>query len=258
VPSSNTTVPTNAPALGNNAGSNAGNNAGANPGLVIVTATPANQAPASNNAAAAPPTTAGNTTGNTGGAAACTPPAGWVAYTVQNGDSLGVLAQQTNVTAQQIATANCLANPDVIEAGQVIYLPTAIVSGSGNSGANNSNPIPTAANSNGKNVTPSTGPTIQNVWVEPAIVENSQYVVSPGASVTLKAGTVTNAVKVTFMMLPVGSTAAPKVIGVDTNLADGVAVPWTVPASLQANVWAVATNSANESTQSPPIVVFTR
>lgn len=54
---------------------------------------------------------------------ATTPP-NWVPYTIEAGDSLGLLAQQTNSTISEIVAGNCMENPDQIEIDQVIYLPT--------------------------------------------------------------------------------------------------------------------------------------
>lgn len=54
---------------------------------------------------------------------AATPPT-WVQYTVEAGDSLGLLAQQTNSNINDLVAGNCLDNPDQIEINQVIYLPT--------------------------------------------------------------------------------------------------------------------------------------
>jgi LysM repeat protein len=200
----------------------------------------------------------GGSAGGVSGATCNAAPAGWVAYTLQQGDSLGVLAQQGNVSVEQIVAANCLPNPDMIPAGQVIYVPPAAAGNTANSAANTGSTTGTTNGGTTGRTAPNTGPAIQNIWVEPAVVVDSQYVVSAGASITLRAGAVTNAAKVTFMMSPVGSNVAPTVIAVDSNLADGVSVKWTVPANLRANIWAVATNSANENTQTQPIVVYTR
>jgi hypothetical protein len=50
-------------------------------------------------------------------------PAGWVEYTVEPGDSMGLLADQTASTIEELVIGNCLDNPDQIFVGQVIYLP---------------------------------------------------------------------------------------------------------------------------------------
>ncbi|MFQ3566948.1 MAG: LysM peptidoglycan-binding domain-containing protein [Aggregatilineales bacterium] len=53
----------------------------------------------------------------------CPPPPNWIPYTVEPGDSMGLLAQQTNSTINELAAANCLADPNQIYVGQVLYLP---------------------------------------------------------------------------------------------------------------------------------------
>jgi hypothetical protein len=50
-------------------------------------------------------------------------PADWVGYIIEPGDSLGLLAEQTGSTVDQLVTANCLDNPDAITIGTVIFLP---------------------------------------------------------------------------------------------------------------------------------------
>jgi LysM repeat protein len=50
------------------------------------------------------------------------PPAGWVLYTVQNGDSLYGLAQRFQTTVVQIQQVNCLSGY-VVTVGQQLYLP---------------------------------------------------------------------------------------------------------------------------------------
>jgi len=49
---------------------------------------------------------------------------GNVSYTVQTGDTLSDIARQYNVSVNQIVTANNIANPNVIAAGQVLTIPT--------------------------------------------------------------------------------------------------------------------------------------
>jgi LysM repeat protein len=213
----------------------------------IVTTTPAVVPPSGAN------TTGGGTTRGAAGTGAtnCTQPSGWVAYTVQTGDTLSLLAEGTGSTMQDLMNANCLANADVIQAGQVLYLPRT-PSAVNNAAGNTTGGVATAVAGN--------GPAIDNIWVEPAIVQNNgQYLVANGSTVTVRAKGVTNAVKVTFMLQPIGTNAAPITIGVDTNLSDGVSVSWTVnDPNLRANLWAIVTNSAGENTQTSPIIVVTR
>jgi LysM repeat protein len=57
----------------------------------------------------------------------CSPPAGWVLYTVQPGETLYSLALRTGVTELALMEANCL-NTQAISPGQQIYLPPMYVS----------------------------------------------------------------------------------------------------------------------------------
>ncbi len=55
----------------------------------------------------------------------CTPPFGWVAYTVQVGDTLNELAYRYGVNVSFLMQANCLDNQAVYP-GQVIFLPPVV------------------------------------------------------------------------------------------------------------------------------------
>ena len=70
---------------------------------------------------------AGGTTGGGGAVVGsdpnCIAPQGWITYTVETGDSLGLLAMQTDSTVNELATSNCMTDPDSLYVGQVIYLP---------------------------------------------------------------------------------------------------------------------------------------
>jgi len=52
-----------------------------------------------------------------------TTPGNWVTYTIETGDSLSLLAEQTSSSIDEILTGNCLDNADQIFVDQVIYLP---------------------------------------------------------------------------------------------------------------------------------------
>jgi len=66
----------------------------------------------------------------------CTPRTDWPTITVLPGDSLFGIAQATGATLDDLVTANCLANADMITAGQTLYVPNAPTSysGAGSSG----------------------------------------------------------------------------------------------------------------------------
>lgn len=53
----------------------------------------------------------------------CTPPAGWVPYTVRLGDTLFSLSRQSGVSLDEVREANCLSS-DVLYPGSVLYLRT--------------------------------------------------------------------------------------------------------------------------------------
>jgi len=55
----------------------------------------------------------------------CTPPFGWMAYTVQVGDTLNELAYRYHVGVSLLMQANCL-NNQVVYPGQVIFLPPVV------------------------------------------------------------------------------------------------------------------------------------
>ncbi len=56
--------------------------------------------------------------------ASCLPPPGWIAVTVQTGETLEGLAQQYQTSAQALAQANCLRS-ERIPAGALLYVPVA-------------------------------------------------------------------------------------------------------------------------------------
>lgn len=53
----------------------------------------------------------------------CPLPTNWQSYTVTPGDTLSSIARRVNVTAVELAVANCLDNPDQIGVGQALYVP---------------------------------------------------------------------------------------------------------------------------------------
>lgn len=50
-------------------------------------------------------------------------PQTWLPYTIVEGDSLSVLAEQTGATINELVINNCLDNADEIFAGFIIFLP---------------------------------------------------------------------------------------------------------------------------------------
>lgn len=60
-------------------------------------------------------------------AAPCLPRADWTAtYTIQRGDTLFSIARLFNIPVAELQQANCIANPNLIQAGQVLRVPFAL------------------------------------------------------------------------------------------------------------------------------------
>ncbi len=165
----------------------------------------------------------------------------WQPYAVQAGDTLGVLAIARNVALTDLIIGNCLSTPDIINVGQVIYLP-------GGSVVVTVAPALTAA--------PGVEPAqIGFVLVEPALTSNGAYMIAPG-TITVRAQGVDHATGVTFYLSILDSAAAPTVLGTDTNLTDGATLIWTVPTTpFRANIWATATGAGSITASTDPILV---
>ncbi|MCC7446331.1 MAG: LysM peptidoglycan-binding domain-containing protein [Anaerolineae bacterium] len=191
-------------------------------------------------------------TSASGGAAAttvCRRRTDWIAYRVLPGDTLGTIAARAATTIATLTQANCLSNPNYIEVGWTIYVPRVPMT-----------VTPGTPRTATASVTPGGGPTaqppaVQTLLIQPAIVQNQQYNVIPGA-VTLIAQGVSGATKVTFYAAPTSTIVTPTELGTDTNLADGAAITWNVPnENLSLQLWAVATNATNQTARTPPIVI---
>lgn len=167
----------------------------------------------------------------------CTPNTTWPVYVVQAGDTLGSIASRSGTTADVLVAANCLSNPNVIVVGQRLRVPRSPVT-----------PTPP------RTPTIAGVPTITGVIIQPAVLRApGLYAVSLG-NVNVIAQGVGNAVRVTFYIALSGQP--PTILGEDTNALDGWSVPWTIlSTSLQAQVWAVAWSSTNQTAQSSPVSV---
>lgn len=79
----------------------------------------------------------------------CGPPPGWVrAYTVQPNDNLFRIGLKYRVSAEQLQRANCIANINFIEVGQVLWVPNVPTS------TPVASPTPTASATSTASVTP--------------------------------------------------------------------------------------------------------
>jgi murein DD-endopeptidase MepM/ murein hydrolase activator NlpD len=56
-------------------------------------------------------------------ASGCPIPEGWIAYTIQRGDTLFALSRRFDIAQDELAEANCITDPGNITAGQIIYAP---------------------------------------------------------------------------------------------------------------------------------------
>jgi len=294
-PNANATItPINGNANANTGANTTTNGTTANNGAFAPTTLP-NLGGNTNGAATGNTNTTGTngTTGGTGGTTGttnCAAPAGWVAYTVQAGDTLSTLADNLGVSLASVASANCIGDTDVITVGQTLYLPSAAGTGNagtgntttnngtgttgtgttgagntatgntgtGTTGTGNTGTGATTGGTNGTTVTVPTGTFIGSVLVDPAtILAGGEFQINSGTTITFRANGVGNATQVTFYLLPVNAAPGTQatMLGVDTNVADGISVLWTVPTpNLRANVWAVT----NTGTATQPIVIGTR
>lgn len=170
----------------------------------------------------------------------CFPRTDWPIYYAQRGDTLSNIAARTGATTAQLVSANCLANPNLIEVGQAIRVPRQPVP-----------PTPT------RSPTPFGGqPIVQGVTVQPAIQQGNQYIVNIGPVNVFAIG-VLNAVRVEFYATLIGTGGGtPQLIGSDVFGADGWSTVWNITSgNMSAQVFAVAYSSANISVQSPAILV---
>jgi len=168
----------------------------------------------------APTATKYTTAGSSAPVVNCTPRTDWIIYTVVKGDTLNSIAQRTGTTAAQLATASCLSNPNLITVGQgvrVPYLP---------------GPLPTW--------TPARIQRRGYVQINPYItLSNGIYTLQTdsGVAVTWPDAPGTGAQVVEFVFVPDGASYGVQ-IGLDTNMADGAAVAWKVPAPITGRVYA--------------------
>lgn len=110
------------------------------------------QIPGAASAAAGGTTGAATTTGGTTSTGAATT-TGSTTYTVQSGDTLGVIARRFGTTIAELVRLNNLANPDALQVGQKLVVP-----GSSSGGAVS---IPTAGQ--GKSYTVQRGDTLLSI-----------------------------------------------------------------------------------------------
>ncbi|MBK9751053.1 MAG: LysM peptidoglycan-binding domain-containing protein [Chloroflexi bacterium] len=146
----------------------------------------------------------------------------WFAYIVYPGETLGRIATRSGTTAAVLANANCLANPNLIYAGQVLRVPVLL-------------PVITPTVPGNQNA----GIVVPSPYVR---IYNGQYEVLPDTNIALvwqitPARTFT---RVDFFLTPTGTGTTPTLIGSDTYMADGISINFFVPRGLNGYVTALA------------------
>jgi LysM repeat protein len=173
---------------------------------------------------------------------ACTPNTTWPTYVVANNDTLARIAARAGVSLQELVTANCITNPDIVIAGQTLRVPvdinaTATVTPTGfaasetpvgTAGAPTNTAVAVQA-SGGVTVTPNNG------------MNNNIWVLNQGVDVTLAwPETPGGFARVEFYLTPTGGAAT--LIGTDTDNTNGASITWNVPAALTGVITATAFN----------------
>jgi len=135
----------------------------------------------------------------------CTPSTAGVAYRIQAGDSLSLLAARTKTTVDQLVASNCLANANVISVGQLIYLPRTPATNA-----------PATTNAFVLQVIPSEGNDPYNRYVQ------------PNATVTLLMP-ISGLTNVTFLANEMGRPAT--TLGISANPVGSATLVWQIPNS---------------------------
>jgi LysM repeat protein len=173
----------------------------------------------------------------------------WFVYVVQPGDTLGTIATRVGTTADVLATANCLANANLISVNQQLRVPRQPALPTATQFI-----FPTATQFLFPTAASSTAPTAASVIIQPATQRgDGAFVVLPG-TLGLAALGVSNATRVDFYVAQTGGS--PILVGTDSALADGAAIQWSVPNSnFDVMMVAVASNASGQRAQTPVIRV---
>ena len=188
--------------------------------FIVVTNTPTvTSAPATS-------TPFNNTSSNSGNVSTCTKRTDWYVYTVKSGDTLNAIARAVQSDAGTLQNANCLANPNSLFVGQVLYVPRLAIP--------TPSPVPATA----------VVPTATNVNVaylgkvtfsEGTYLDGDNIQLTAGHTITLAYPESSASAHHVEFLLTTTDGQVSGLIGSDTNLGDGAAVEWTVPAGLTGN-----------------------
>lgn len=161
-------------------------------------------------------------TPNTG----CNIPFGWQPYTIRAGDTLGLLAEQSNTTIEILQNGNCLPNAELIYIGQQIYLPpVGVVLPTSTSTSTVLSPLPTSTNTPA-NLGGDPPAVLPEIVVRPTITRDDGVLVTLQQSIALDVGVVTDADRVVYLAQTSPSDPSPVQIGVDDDPFDGTQITY--------------------------------
>lgn len=161
-------------------------------------------------------------------------------YIVAAGDTLGTIAQRAGTTLATLQSANCIANPDLIYAGQALVVPglVATLVPATQPAQPTAPPAATQAPS---------GPAFSRaLTVDPHWFANGQAVTA-NSTVRVNAGQAPNAAYVEFYVTTPGSTVAQS-LGRDGDPYDGAFIDYQVSTPGQYSFYAIAFSESGQTT----------
>lgn len=162
----------------------------------------------------------------------CSPRTDWPTYAVKSGDTLGVIATSHNTTIQELTRANCLPNPDSIVVGQSLRVPTTTgttTGGSTTTGTTTGGGTTTSGTTTGGGTTSSDNRTPKfsgGVTVRPTTLINGTLVTAQ-AAISLDAGVVNDADRVTYYAGLSANDTTPVSVGADDDPFDGTGITYS-------------------------------
>lgn len=182
----------------------------------------------------------------------CTPRNDWPYYIVVAGDTLNIIARRTGTTSAVLATANCLANPDVLAAGQALrvpyipptpVVPTPFVP---TPGSYNRECIHTNESGNG---------VVSPIMIAPSLEFNgSCYVLQAGTTITIAWPNLGSDFQEVVFYRYNADMMNTDVIGTDQDPSDGAWIQWYVnPDMPPSAIWAIAYIGQHNSQDAPAV-----
>jgi len=177
-------------------------------------------------------------------------------YRVQSGDTLSSIAQATSSTVTELVTLNCLDDANQIAVGQSLVIPRSAIT----SNDNTNNTQPQNQNSNTNINPPPAQPIgtsdidVANIPLNPATrygtlrpsawIANhiSTYILEENAPIVLTWADFPanlNIIQAGLVIKPNNKIGGYTLIGLDTNVTDGVTISWVPPVDAQYDVFAV-------------------